>query len=49
MNMMVGVTQGHALTLKIVGVGFKAEFFNEKQGKAGSLNLKKDQRIVNYH
>lgn len=34
MNMMVGVTQGHALTLKIVGVGFKAEFFNEKQGKA---------------
>ena len=30
MNMMVGVTQGHASTLKIVGVGFKAEFFDEK-------------------
>ena len=22
----VGITQGHSLTLKIVGVGFKAEF-----------------------
>ena len=49
MNMMVGVTQGHSLTLKIVGVGFKAEFFDKKQSKRKILNLKKDQRIVNYH
>ena len=33
MNMMVGITQGHSLTLKIVGVGFKAEFFDKKQSK----------------
>ena len=33
MNMMIGITQGHSLTLKIVGVGFKAEFFDKKQSK----------------
>jgi len=32
-NMIIGVTQGHSQTLKVVGVGYKAEIFNSKLPK----------------
>ena len=48
MNMMVGVTQGHALTLKIVGLVLRLNSLMKNKEKQ-SLNLKKVQRIVNYH
>ena len=42
MNMIIGVTQGHSQTLKIVGVGYKAEFFDSNLSKAENLKLKFD-------
>jgi large subunit ribosomal protein L6 len=42
-NMIIGVTQGHSQTLKVVGVGYKAEIFNSKLPKEKNLNLKFDQ------
>jgi large subunit ribosomal protein L6 len=43
MNMIIGVTQGHSQTLKIVGVGYKAEIFNPKLPNDKNSNIKFDK------
>ena len=42
-NMIIGVTQGHSQTLKIVGVGYKAEILNLKLPKEKNSNFKFDR------
>ena len=39
-NMIIGVTQGHSQTLKVVGVGYKAEIFNSKLPKEKKFKFK---------
>lgn len=47
LNMIIGVTQGHSHTLKIVGVGYKAELFDSDSPKPNDPNLKFDPSCSN--